>query len=203
MPFRIGNRHHIGYTQDPLNDIVDIGKVTAQLAIVVNIDWLTSQHGLGEFEQRHIGAPPRAIDGKETQASGRDTIQMRIGMRHQLIGLLRCRIERDWVIDGILGGKRHFTVHAINRAGRGIDQMLDTMMAAPFKNGQMPHQVTVGISKGVFQGIAHSGLRRQMDYPIKLLLGKQLGHPFTIGQIKFAKIKIDLTRQPGKTPLFQ
>ncbi|MNP53077.1 hypothetical protein D3C76_1475150 [compost metagenome] len=81
--------------------------------------------------------------------------------------------------------------------------MLDTVVTAPFQNSQMPCQVAVGIGKGVFQGIAHTGLRRQMDDSIKSLLGKQLGHPFTISEIKFAEIKIGLIRQPGETALFQ
>jgi hypothetical protein len=41
------------------------------LAIIEDRDLLAGKDGLGEFEQRHVRPAPRAIDGEEAQAGGR------------------------------------------------------------------------------------------------------------------------------------
>lgn len=89
--------------------------------MVVDIDGLAFQHTLGELEQRHIRAPPRPIDREEAQAGGRQPIQMRVGVRHQLVGLLGGGIQGNRVIDAVGGRERDLVVQPIHGAGGGVN----------------------------------------------------------------------------------
>ena len=51
-------------------------------------------------------------------------------MRHQLVALLRGGIEGYGVVHLVVYGVRHLLVAAIDRGGRGIDQMLDLVVTA-------------------------------------------------------------------------
>src|SRR5690625_1926822 len=81
-------------------------------------------------------------------------------------------IQRHRMIYLVSFTKRDFLVHAINRAGTGVNQVLYLVVTASFKNGHGSHKITVNVGKRVFQGIAHPSLGRQMNYTLELLLGK-------------------------------
>ena len=60
-------------------------------------------------------------------------------------------------------------------------------MSASFQYVQITDQIRIGISKGIFQRIAHAGLGSKMDHPVKFLISKKLGDTVTIRQINFVK----------------
>ncbi|KAF5276624.1 hypothetical protein FQA39_LY18562 [Lamprigera yunnana] len=76
------------HAQHAFGDVVDIGEVAHHLAVAVHVNRLARQHGLGELEQRHIRPAPRPIDGKKAQPGGGQLVEVRIGVRHQLVGFL-------------------------------------------------------------------------------------------------------------------
>ena len=80
-------------------NVVDIGEVAHHLAVIEDVDRPALEDRLGEQEQRHIRPAPGPVDGKKAQAGGRQPVQMAVGMRHQLIGLLGRGIEADRVVD--------------------------------------------------------------------------------------------------------
>ena len=61
------------------------------LAVVVEVDRVAVEDGAGEGEQRHVGAAPGAVHGEEAQAGRRDAEQVRVAVRHQLVGALGWR----------------------------------------------------------------------------------------------------------------
>src|SRR5678809_912807 len=58
----------------PFDDVIDIGKVSPHLSVVVDLDRLSFQNRFCENEERHVGPPPGPIDRKKPQTSAGDSI---------------------------------------------------------------------------------------------------------------------------------
>ncbi len=56
------------YADDTLNDIIDISKVAAAVAVVIDLDGLPCKQLIRKAEVRHVGPAGRAVDRKEPQA---------------------------------------------------------------------------------------------------------------------------------------
>ena len=108
---------------DAFNEVGHIGEVTLHIAVVINVDRITVQDRLCEFEQCHIGASPRAVDGKETEHRNGQVVEVSIGMCHRLCRLFRGSVEGHLVVrfDGFL--IRHHRVRTIGRGGRSQQHM--------------------------------------------------------------------------------
>ena len=116
-------RHGVDQKPDAIHQVIDISEIPLHDAMVIDVDGLTGQDRAGEFEMRHVGAAPRAIDGEEPEHGDRHSVEMGIGMRHRLVGLLGRRIERHLGV-GLVGlGIGHLRVGAIDRGGRGHEEM--------------------------------------------------------------------------------
>ena len=98
-----------------LHDVVDIGEVALAIAIVENLDGLAFHQFVGETEVCHIGTAGGAIDGEEAQAGRGNVVELRVGMGHQLVALLRCGIEAHGIVYLVICRIRHFLVAAIDR----------------------------------------------------------------------------------------
>ena len=59
---------------------------------------------------------------------------MAVGMCHQLIALLRSRIEADGMSNTVVLGEGHLAVQSIDTAGRCIYQMRNVVMAASLQD---------------------------------------------------------------------
>ena len=66
--------------------------------MVKYLDGLSLKDCLGKEEQGHIGSSPGTIDCKKTQANGRNTKQVTVGMGHQFIALFTGSIKAYRVI---------------------------------------------------------------------------------------------------------
>ena len=73
--------------------------------------------------------------------------------------------------------------------------MLDAMVAAAFEHIGEANQIAVDIGMGVFDRIAHPGLRGQMHDAVELVHCKQRGHAGTVGHVELDEIKAGLGRQ--------
>ena len=79
-------------------------------------------------------------------------------MRHQLVALLRRGIEGYGIVHLVVGGVRHLLVTAIDRGGRGIDQMFDLMMTTSFQDIIEADKVALNVSIGIGYAVADSCL---------------------------------------------
>jgi len=111
---------------DALDDVIDVGEVAAAVAVVVDLYGVALDELVGEAEVGHVGTACGAIDGEEAEASGGDVVELGIAMGKELVALLRCGVEGDGVIHTVVGGEGDFLVAAVNRAGGGVDEVLDT-----------------------------------------------------------------------------
>lgn len=98
-----------------LHDVVNIGEVALAVAIVEYLDGLAFHQLVGEAEVSHIGTAGGAIDGEEAQAGRGDVVELRIGMGHQLVALLRGGVEAYGVVYLVVCRIRHLLVAAIDR----------------------------------------------------------------------------------------
>src|SRR5438552_1433075 len=97
-----------------LDNVVDIGEVPPHLAVIEHVDWMPFQDRPGKAEQRHIRPAPGAVDREEAQARGREPVEMTVGVRHQLVGLLGRGREADWMGDVVMLRARHPGVSAVD-----------------------------------------------------------------------------------------
>ncbi|KQZ71996.1 hypothetical protein ASE06_21865 [Sphingopyxis sp. Root214] len=89
-----------------VDDIIDKGKVTTHVAVIVNVDWTALQDCLGELPYCHIGSAPWPIYGKEAQARHRYPEEMGVGFAHEFIGAFCGCIERNRRVRAIGDSKR-------------------------------------------------------------------------------------------------
>ena len=52
---------------DAADNVVDIGEVALHVAVIEDADRLVGKNGAGEDIERHIGPPPRPVDGEKAQ----------------------------------------------------------------------------------------------------------------------------------------
>ncbi|VXA81567.1 hypothetical protein AERO8C_120094 [Aeromonas veronii] len=203
VPIGIGAGRLIGDGEDPRDDVIYVGEVAAESAVVVHIDRLTREDGASELDDGHVGPPPGAVDGKEAQPCGGQAIERRVGVGHQLATLLGGGVEGDRVIHLLRGGVGHLIPHAIDRAGGGVDEVLDPVVTTPFQHRQHTGEVAVGIGERIVDGVTHPRLRPQMDHPLETMTGKESRHRFAICQIQPLEVKMGETGQLGQPRLFQ
>jgi hypothetical protein len=173
------------------------------VAVVEHRDGLAFENVAGELEQRHVGPPPRAVDGEEAQARHRKAEEMGVGMRHQLVRLLGRAVKAHRMIDSVADAEGELAVRAIDRARRGIDEMLHLRVAAAFEHMQEAPDIGVDISVRMLQRIAHAGLRGEMDDALRLLLGEDRAHDFLVGEVGLDEMKSVAPRQPREARLFE
>ena len=109
-----GLGHHADYS---LYDIINVGKVPAAVAIVVNLYCLPGQQFVGEAEVCHVRTSGRAVNGEEPQTCGRDIVQLGVAMCEEFVALLGCRIEAHGIVHTVIGAEGNFLVSAVD-AGR-------------------------------------------------------------------------------------
>lgn len=101
-------------TDHTLHDVIDVGKVAFAVAVVEDLDGLAFTEFVGKVEIRHVRAAGWAIDRKETQTCGRDIVELRIGMGHELIALLGRCIEAHRIVHLVICRIRHLLIAAVN-----------------------------------------------------------------------------------------
>ena len=98
-----------------LHNVVDIGEVALAVAIVENLDGVAFHQLVGEAEVSHVGTTYGAIDGEEAEAGRGDVVELRVGMGHQLVALLRGGVEAHGVVHLVVCRIRHLLVATIDR----------------------------------------------------------------------------------------
>ena len=173
-----GFLHH---PKDAFHNVINVGKVAAAVAVVVNLNGLATQQLVGEAKVGHIGTTGRAIDGEEAQARGGDVVKLAVAMRHQLVALLGGGIEAHGVVHTVVGAERHLFVAAIDAGATGINQMLNGIVAAGFEDVVEADDVALDIHIGVLDAIAHTGLSSEIYHDIEVVFSKELIYKLAVG----------------------
>lgn len=92
------------YTHYTLYDVINKGEVTFTIPVIEDLYGLAFTELVGETKVSHIWTTGRSIDSKETEACGWDVVEFAVVVRHEFVALLGGGIERDWVIDLVIGG---------------------------------------------------------------------------------------------------
>jgi len=121
--------HH---AHDAFDNVIDKSEVALALAVVENLDGLAGLELVGEAEVRHVRAASGAIDGKEAEPRARDVVELAVGVCHELVALLGGSVQRDRVIDLVVGGVRDLLVAAVHAGGARIHEVFDLKVAAGF-----------------------------------------------------------------------
>ena len=130
--------------------------------VVVHLDRLVAEDGLGESEQCHVRPSPRPIDGEEAQPGRRQLVEMAVGMRHQFVGAFARGVEGERMVGGVVLRERQARICAVDRAGRRVHEMLDRLLPAAFEHIAKTDEVGVDVGVGIGERISHPGLRGQV-----------------------------------------
>ena len=128
---------------------------------------------------------------------------MRIAVRHDLVGLLGRGVQRQRVFGRLVLGERHPGVGAVYRAGRGEHQVLDAVLTATFEHMQEAGDVAADVDVRVLRGVAHAGLRGEVDHALRLV-GREGGfHRRAVGQVGGDVGVVRMVDEAGQAGLLQ
>lgn len=164
-----------------LHDVVNIGEVALAVAIIENLDGFAFHQLIGEAKVSHVGTAGGAIDGKEAEAGRGDVVELRVGMGHQLVALLRGGVEAHGVVYLVVCRIGHLLIAAIDGRGRGIDQMFHLVVTAGLKDVVEPYEVALDIGVGVGDAVAHACLGGEVDHYCYLVFGEDCLHSGLVG----------------------
>ena len=184
------------------DDVVDVGEVAFHVAVVVQVDRVAVQDGAGEGEQRHVGPAPGAVHGEEAQAGGRDAEQVRVAVRHQLVGALGGGVQADRMVGGAGLGERNVAVEAVHRTGRGVHQVAHRGLAARFEHAQEAVHVVRRVGERVAERVADAGLRGQVADHVEAVLGAKGAHGLRVCQVEAPEAQSRLGGEGFRTACF-
>lgn len=156
-----------------LDDVVDVGEVAAAVAHVEDLDGVAAAQLLGEAEVGHVGPAHGAVHREEAQAGRGDGVELGVGGGHELVGLLGGGVERNRRVDAVLLGERHLLVAAVHRAGAGVDQVLDRVVAAGLEDVEEADEVALQVGARVLDGVADARLGGKVHNDVEAVLGEQ------------------------------
>lgn len=158
---------------DALDDVVDVGEVAAAVAHVEDLDGVAAAQLLGEAEVGHVGPAHGTVHGEEAQAGRRDGVELGVGGGHELVGLLGGGVERHRRVHAVLLGERHLLVAAVDRAGAGVDEVLDRVVAAGLEDVEEADEVALEVCAGILDGVADTGLGGEVYHNVEAVLREQ------------------------------
>lgn len=158
---------------DALDDVVDVGEVAAAVAHVEDLDGVAAAQLLGEAEVGHVGPAHGTVHGEEAQAGRRDGVELGVGGGHELVGLLGGGVERHRRVHAVLLGERHLRVAAVDRAGAGVDEVLDRVVAAGLEDVEEADEVALEVCAGILDGVADTGLGGEVYHSVEAVLSEQ------------------------------
>jgi hypothetical protein len=168
-----------------LDDVIDKGEIALALAVVEYLDGLALTQFVGEAEVRHIRASGRTVNGEEAETGRWYVVELRIGMRHEFVALLSSGIEGNGVVNLVIGRVRHLLVAAIDRGRRGIDEMLNLVIATSLEDVVETYEIRLNVSPWISDRIAHASLSGEVNHHGRFVVGEQFVYQRFIGDITF------------------
>jgi len=94
------------------------------------------------------------------------------------------------MIDILVDTERHLRVGAVRRTRGCIHQMFDVIAATAFYDVQEARHVAFNVDVRIFYGMAHAGLRSQVNDPPKFFCREQGFHSAAVCQLELGEAKI-------------
>ncbi len=164
--------HH--HTDNSLDNVIHISKVTLAVAIVEDFDGFALHQLVGKAEVGHVRTASRTIHCEEAQTSGRNVVELGVSVCHQLIGFLSGRIKGNRTVNLVIRAVRNLFVGTVDGGGRSINQMLYKVMTTGFEDIKEADQVRFHIGIRVGDGVTHTSLCCKVDDHRRLALLEQL-----------------------------
>ena len=194
-----------GFVHDPddaFHDVIDIGEIPTAVAVVVDLDGLAFQQFVRESEIGHVRTPGRTVDGEEAEARGRDVVKLGIAVGEELVALLGSRIQAHRIIHPVVRAERDFLVAAVDAAGAGVDQVLDTLVSGiPGRAGNdvirvpaglqdvvEPDHVALDVGIRILDAIADTSLCREVHDDIEVVFLEEIIDESLIGEVAFDEL---------------
>ena len=177
-----GVLHH---AHDAFDNVIDVGKVALALAVVENLDGLAGLELVGEAEVGHVRAASGAVDGKEAEPRAGDVVELAVGVCHELVALLGGGVQRDRVIDLVVGGIRDLLVAAVHAGGARVHEVFDLIVAACFQDVVESDEVALDVGIRVCDGIADACLGGEVHDDGKVVLLEQAVDCCLVGEVRF------------------
>ncbi len=174
--------HH---SHDAFDNVIDKSEVALALAVVENLDGLARLELVGETEVCHVRAASWAVDRKETQPRARDVVELAVGVCHELVALLGGGVQRDRVIDLVVGGIRNLLVAAVHAGGARVHEVFDFKVAACFQDVVETDEVALDVGIRVRDGIADTGLGGEVHDDGKVVFLEQAVDCSLVGEVRF------------------
>ena len=67
-------------------------------------------------------------------------------MRHEFVALLGGCIERDWIIDLVIGGVWHLLVASVNGRATSVNKVLDLVVSTGFEDVIETYKIALNVS---------------------------------------------------------
>jgi hypothetical protein len=154
--------------QAAAHDVVDVGEVPGEVDAVpapVHRDGLPLEDVAGEGEVGHVGAPPRTVHGEEAEAGDGEAVDVVVGVGDLLAGLLGGGVQRRRPVGAVRLREGDAVVEAVDGGGgRPHDGRLRVGVLAGLEEGHEAGDVGVHVRRRVLHGVAHAGLRREVEH---------------------------------------
>ncbi len=182
---------------DAFHDVIDIGEIASAVAVVVDLDGLAFQQLVREAEIGHVRAPCWTVDGEEAEASARNVVKLGIAVGKEFVALLGSRVQAHGVVHPVVRAERDFLVAAVDAAGAGVDQVLDTLVSeipgragndvirvpTSFQDVVEPDHVALDIGIRVFDAIADARLSGEVYDDVEVVLVEEVVYKGLIGEV--------------------
>ena len=175
-----GVLHH---AHNAFDDVVDEREVALALTVIEDLDGLAGFELVGEAEVGHVWAACRAIDRKEAEPRARNVVELAVGVRHELVALFGGGVQRDRIVDFVVGGVRNLLVAAVHAGGARVHEVLDLVVAAGFQNVVESDEVTLDVSVGIGDGIADACLGGEVHDDGKAVLFEEAVDCSLVGEV--------------------
>ena len=93
--------------------------------------------------------------------------------------------------------KGQLRIGAIYRAARSIRQMPHPGLPTAFEEMQEAHEITLDIGMRVGEGVAHPGLGREMDHPLRRMTDEHVFHALSVRQVEPHECKLFVSAELG------
>ena len=112
---RLALRRLLHHAEHSLYNVIDIGEVPLAVSIIEYLDLVTLDKLVRKSEIRHVRTSGGAIHREEAESRRRNIVQLAVCMSHQLVALLRRRIERNRVVYLVIRRIRNLLIRSVNR----------------------------------------------------------------------------------------
>lgn len=174
--------HH---AHNAFDNVIDEREVALALAVVENLDGLASLELVGEAEVGHVGAASGSVDGEEAESRAGDVVELAVGVRHEFVALLGGGVQRDRVIDLVVGGIRNLLVAAVHAGGARVHEVFDLIVATCFQDVVETDEVALDVGIRVRDGIADTGLGGEVHDDGKVVFLEQAVDCSLVGEVRF------------------